>query len=56
MSNIIPMNPPEKKDQKCSFCGTPQSKAKSMVSNPNQTRHICGKCVEQATQRLTEAA
>lgn len=55
-SNVIPMNAPKQQEPKCSFCGTPQSKATKFLSNGDGTKHICGECVIKAKQRLQEAA
>jgi hypothetical protein len=54
--NIIPFNKPKEPEPKCSFCGTPKSKAKSMISSSDGMRHICDRCIVKAKQRLTEAA
>ena len=55
-AEVIPMDPPKQAEPKCSFCGTPQSKAKRFISNGDGTRHICGDCVTKAKQRLEGAA
>lgn len=56
MSNVIPMNPPEKKERKCSFCGKPESQVKALIGNADETKHICNECVAKAKHRLKEAA
>lgn len=44
----------EKDDHKCNFCGTPKSKAKKMISNSNNGKHICDKCILHAMKRVEE--
>jgi len=56
VSNVVPLDPPKQPEPKCSFCGTPKSKAKKFLSNSDDTKHICGECVVKAKQRLQEAA
>jgi NAD-dependent SIR2 family protein deacetylase len=43
-AEIIELHPKEA-DVKCSFCNTPKSKAKRMVSNKQTGKHICDKCI-----------
>lgn len=58
-AEVLELYPKKAPDPKCSFCGTPKSKAKHFFSN-NQDgrteRSICGACVAKAKQRLQEAA
>lgn len=54
-SNVIPLEPPKEADYKCSFCETPKSVAKKFISNGDNTKHICDKCVAKAKARLIEA-
>jgi hypothetical protein len=56
MSNVIPLEPPKEHDPKCSFCGTPKSKAEKFISNGEGTKHICGACIIKAKQRLEKAS
>jgi hypothetical protein len=53
---VIPFDKPKELEPKCSFCGTPKSKAKKMVSTTDGMRHICDKCIVKAKQRLQEGA
>lgn len=55
-AEVIPLTPPKAAEPKCSFCGTPKSKAKSLIGNGDGTKHICGECVAKAKQRLQEAS
>lgn len=51
---VIPFDKPKEEDPKCSFCKTPKSKAKKMVSSADGMRHICGECIAKAKQRMEE--
>lgn len=42
-AEIIQLHPTVS-DEKCSFCGTPKSKAKKMISN-KKGKNICDKCI-----------
>ncbi len=57
VSNVIPFHKPKEEDVKCSFCGTPKSKTRSMLSNGKEgaeARHICNLCAVQAKRRTQE--
>lgn len=54
-AEVIPLKPPTQTEPKCSFCGTPQSKAKKFISSGDGTKHICGDCIVKAKQRLEES-
>ena len=52
---IIPFEK-EVDNPKCSFCKTPKSKAKAMISNKQTGKHICDKCIKQCMERTAEVA
>ncbi len=49
---VAPMNKPKPQDRMCSFCGTPESKAKKFVGAGSA--HICGECIVKAKRRIDE--
>jgi hypothetical protein len=51
-AKVIPFEPPQPAEPKCSFCGTEKAKAKAMVAT--ETAAICDKCLAQATKRLED--
>ena len=53
-AQIIPMDEPSK-ELVCSFCKTPMSKAKKLISSGVTKHCICDQCVAKAKQRLEEA-
>lgn len=55
-SNVIPFVAEPKRERACSFCKRKESEVAKMVSNPNESRSICGDCVAHAKKRLTDAA
>jgi hypothetical protein len=55
MAEIIPFNKADTKEPVCSFCKTPKSKAKNMVTSAvNGNYHICDKCIERSAKILQE--
>lgn len=57
MSEVLELYPRKGPEPKCSFCGTPKSKAQHFFTNNREGREeraICGKCVKNAKQRLEE--
>jgi len=45
---------PTKEDPKCSFCGTPKSKAKAMIKSQLKDHYICDKCIKQGKALVTQ--
>ena len=52
-NNVIQFNK-QIDDPKCSFCKTPKSKSKKMISNIETGKHICDKCIKHAMTRIAE--
>lgn len=52
-AEIIPLQEPEPKPKKCSFCGKQEKHATKMFSN-GADKCICGDCVALAKQRIAD--
>ena len=54
MENNVYQMYPKKEDNKCSFCGTLESKAKSMIKSQITDKCICDKCIKQGMEIIKQ--
>ena len=52
-SKIYQMWPPKVK-RRCSFCGTPEDKAKNLIASQITSHCICDKCIKQGKSLINE--
>jgi len=53
MSKIIQFHKKAPVENKCSFCNTPESKVKKLISN-GLNKFICDKCITTCKKLITE--